>query len=738
MGDGFVGESRIQNKYGQVISVSPAKSGISGGNFRSGEPITIPSNWEDRENSIFLPSKTAGYCCFKEGIRETGGISQLRGKLPAIGKTLFDSHYGMVEYQHLHEVQGSSSLARPTIKGRSDSLDRARVSEIPGSHAPGSSLNPDYDRCVRRGLGGSIASSPSLGNLESGGKALFNELEGVESRVSHSDIFPRPSEGQICQGAFRQLHHGGLPEKAGFSGIPITLGTHKRHLSNVRGLEHFTVSPPPKRSSQRSGRQTVEKFNHSHGVESRQSNVLKALCHTGSTSSGSVRHKEQYPAPCVHFPLSRSGSSGLRCTQSGLGKLEVYIRLSPNSDLARGRLEVEHVHRDRVPDCPFLANRQLVPVAFGEVPSQLPSSSAPLAITDNIVRTSMVQSGGVFKPSRMETLNDAFVRQGFDQNAIDLMSREHKASTLTQYQGVWSKFLSYLQVRSISYDKVLLTTVFNFLAEQVKVNNRAFNTIGAYRCALKHPLFYTINLDIDSRHSESFMKGLYATKPTDRNSNFPLWSLSDLLEYLKGDPFEPLFQASWSNLTKKTYALILLSSGRRSSEVAAISRSSVIRGRYISLPWVKGFRAKYDSENFRPEDPSISKLISNVEGENLLCPVRAWRIFSLRRSTINCRRDNNECLWPLSQKSLNYMFSSLVKKARPFAGHADPIPIGTHQMKKFAASYCRFFMDGKDEILFRKMGCKSMTVLKKCYIRYVEPLSFTCVLPLGTLKATDG
>ena len=401
VGDGFVGESRIQNKYGQVISVSPAKSGISGGNFRSGEPITIPSNGEDRKNSIFLPSKTAGYFCFKEGIRETGGISQLRGKLPAIGKTLFDSHYGMVEYQHLHEVQGSSSLARPTIKGRSDSLDRARVSEIPGSHAPGSSLNPDYDRCVRRGLGGSIASSPSLGNLESGGKALFNELEGVESRVSHSDIFPRPSEGQICQGAFRQLHHGGLPEKAGFSGIPITLGTHKRHLSNVRGLEHFTVSPPPKRSSQRSGRQTVEKFNHSHGVESRQSNVLKALCHTGSTSSGSVRHKEQYPAPCVHFPLSRSGSSGLRCTQSGLGKLEVNIRLSPNSDLARGRLEVEHVHRDRVPDCPFLANRQLVPVAFGEVPSQLPSSSAPLAITDNIVRTSMVQSGGVFKPSRM-------------------------------------------------------------------------------------------------------------------------------------------------------------------------------------------------------------------------------------------------------------------------------------------------------------------------------------------------
>ena len=249
------------------------------------------------------------------------------------------------------------------------------------------------------------------------------------------------------------------------------------------------------------------------------------------------------------------------------------------------------------------------------------------------------------------------------------MSREHKASTLTQYQGVWSKFLSYLQVRSISYDKVLLTTVFNFLAEQVKVNNRAFNTIGAYRCALKHPLFYTINLDIDSRHSESFMKGLYATKPTDRNSNFPLWSLSDLLEYLKGDPFEPLFQASWSNLTKKTYALILLSSGRRSSEVAAISRSSVIRGRYISLPWVKGFRAKYDSENFRPEDPSISKLISNVEGENLLCPVRAWRIFSLRRSSINCRRDNNECLWPLSQKSLNYMFSSLVKKQGSCRSH---------------------------------------------------------------------
>ena len=57
------------------------------------------------------------------------------------------------------------------------------------------------------------------------------------------------------------------------------------------------------------------------------------------------------------------------------------------------------------------------------------------------------------------------------------------------------------------------------------------------------------------------------------SQEIPQWSLPLVLSFLKGAPFEPLEEASLENLTRKTGFLIVLDSGRRSSEVHSFSVS---------------------------------------------------------------------------------------------------------------------------------------------------------------------
>ena len=64
------------------------------------------------------------------------------------------------------------------------------------------------------------------------------------------------------------------------------------------------------------------------------------------------------------------------------------------------------------------------------------------------------------------------------------------------------------------------------------------------------------------------------------------------------------------------------------------------------------------------------------------------------------------------------------------------VPGGPHHLRKFAASYSWAFLIRslvQEKLLAHRMGCKSLSVLKRVYIREVPPLEFSCVFPLGTL-----
>ena len=87
----------------------------------------------------------------------------------------------------------------------------------------------------------------------------------------------------------------------------------------------------------------------------------------------------------------------------------------------------------------------------------------------------------------------------------------------------------------------------------------------------------------------------------------PMWDLTDLLQYLRSDMFEPLDKVAWPLLIQKV-SVLLLATSRRLKEIANLSRSfTTVNGRVI-LHWPKEFIAKNESQYFSAFEPSISRL----------------------------------------------------------------------------------------------------------------------------------
>ena len=101
-------------------------------------------------------------------------------------------------------------------------------------------------------------------------------------------------------------------------------------------------------------------------------------------------------------------------------------------------------------------------------------------------------------------------------------------------------FLEYLRENRIAHGEVGLPTVLEFLAYHGRVKQREYRTIAVYRCALKQPLKYRFNVDIDCPESVSFMRGFFNERPPARRAPTAEWGLSDLLGLLRCPPFEPL------------------------------------------------------------------------------------------------------------------------------------------------------------------------------------------------------
>ena len=517
------------------------------------------------------------------------------------------------------------------------------------------------------------------------------------------------------------------------AGFPRSFSSVSTNSGLVSSEEHCFSSHSPERGAQCAGGPGLPIRPNTVRVVPGPRNFLEDMQTLGHTSSGLVCHKGKQPVRrlCVSLPRQDSVVDGR--IKPGLERLGVNLPLPSLGPPTSGCSSSGNLQRNRLPDRSVVAHQTLVSSVSQEVQVSTPSSGEPSSVSIHDGRQGVLQPDQVLLPSRLGTVRKA-LRKKFSISVTEVIINRLKPGSKKNYQHHWSLFLSYLRDHNISDLDVTLSTVLEFLNFHATHKNRAYRTVAAYRCALVEPLKRALNLDINSLDSEWFMSGLYASNPP-RSAPMPVWKLSDLLEFLRTDRFEPLAEVAWTRCIQKALILILLATGRRIHEISFMAVAHKEKDGDIHFSWLPGFRPKWDSADFNPEPPSISPIDKELAGDDLLCPVRAWSIVRERRELVPGYEDA-QYFWNRPLLALTTFVRQVVKDSIQWKGVLQDLRIGPHQFKKLACSYALSYHVSSDEDkkrLIKKVGNKSIITIEKSYRNWVSPCTHAFVGPLGTV-----
>jgi integrase len=162
-------------------------------------------------------------------------------------------------------------------------------------------------------------------------------------------------------------------------------------------------------------------------------------------------------------------------------------------------------------------------------------------------------------------------------------------------------------------------------------------TIAGYRTAISHVLKSRSSLDVGN---DPHLKDLLANFERDTTrvrDPVPKWDLALVLHGLTQAPFEPLGACPLMFCTLKTVFLVTLASGKRRSEIHALTRKSLKRDELwetVTLAPEMSFIAKTELVNRgsgilrEVEIKALGPFLGHdMEEDRMLCPVRALRIY---------------------------------------------------------------------------------------------------------------
>ena len=728
---------RLQDKLGEVLSRTFPVGRVSRSDLGSSEISPLSSGGQEGVNKFKMPGDVPQDLGNEKRTGEPDGGFELRSYLHTAGSSASSSHTSLDESTHFSRAQRYPGPYRRGSPEVTDALDGSGFPKQSCSIAGPSSVPYSDDRCLPGRVVRCSPPSEDTGYLEGQCKLPFDELEGVKGCSPLSVGVSVSSKGQGCSGAVRQHHGYSLPETPGFSKTPPSSLSHFRNSSVLQGLEDKPSSSSSEGGTECTGGPGVSSFADCNGVVPGQDDLLLPGVPGPSFPCGLVRHKGKHSTTSLCVTLPRSSGGGLRRIQLRLGSLDIHLPDAPPQLSVRRGSAAPELSRKRSAGRPLLAIEGVVPSPSHSLPrcaSSSPCESVPLP--DDVEGSGDPPVQPLLEPSRMASMMKPMVEAGLSDQSVEVYRRAHRPSTQKQYQMSWGKFLRFLEVEKIPHSAITENVVINYLSHLLLSEDKAYRTIVNYKCALQTPLKLLFNVDLQrSAAVEFFLKGVFASAPPE-SAPMASWGLDHLLSYLASDVFEPLHAKSLLVITRKALCLVLLATGRRIDEVQHLSQllSWDESGELVTLHWVNKYVPKHYTKDFQPRLPVMERLSSDDMDELKLCPVRALQTY-LAKYNCSPRLLDKSPLWSQSTTELTQMFISTAVLARRCAGDMSDVPVGPHQMRKFAASYSAKMVhsSGLDmKILMDRMGCCSMSVLNRTYIHKVPCLSFKAVVPVGT------
>ena len=534
----------------------------------------------------------------------------------------------------LFEGVGGLASSRPVGQGVCSLVDPSRQCSKGGTSFQASPYHDPVHGRVHDRVGGLPRWPYSVGGVVRGAALGAHQRARDESCPSGSAVLSKDSAvpGGLC--GYGQLHSCRVSGEARRDQVSRLVCPCYPCPSSMSGNEADNLCQASSRQVECSGGYSFQAppagFN---GVATEPLNFRGNLSGLGQASHRPVRHFPEFSVADLRVSGSRPEGLGRGRSVSGLGR-DACLCVSSFQLGGQGATEVSGASLFPSADSSLMAEAAMVSgavvVSSGGASGSPPQSESPTAAS---VQDDALTSRDP-PPSRVEAISGGLAQAGFSEDVSARIARSIRSSSSAVYQSRWKIFCDWCVGREIDPIKASVQLIADFLLFLFEVRNLAPGTIAGYRTAIASVLSHHGRADVGTASSLSaLIRGFGLDRPRVRQLA-PQWNLALVLESLTRAPYEPLGSASLKFLTFKAVFLIALASGRRRSEIHALSsHPSCLRWSRnyaaVTLLTDPAFMAKNQVPGFKPEPIKIPSLAEAVaeEKDRLLCPCRALRFY---------------------------------------------------------------------------------------------------------------
>jgi hypothetical protein len=222
-------------------------------------------------------------------------------------------------------------------------------------------------------------------------------------------------------------------------------------------------------------------------------------------------------------------------------------------------------------------------------------------------------------------------------STVALICDAHRRSTARVYDRQWRAWVRWCRVNDVDPSKPSEADLANHLAYLAVDLSLSASTVRVRRSAIASTLAQMGVRGVGgSAWVADVIRGV-SQREARVPRRVPAWDLGVVLSFLQGSRFEPLSSAPLARVCVKTAFLVLLASGRRSSEVTALSGLdsdvALEADGSMSLRFLPEFQAK----NQRPGDRSpvilikpLAWILASNDPDLVNCPVRCLQVYRRR------------------------------------------------------------------------------------------------------------
>ena len=607
------------------------------------------------------------------------------------------------QYSSNDTDKGTSDSSSLVVDSTSEHIQRNVNSVI---HSTGNCL----DRRLNDGVGSTYEQQNGVWRVVRNHATPSYQHAGDDGSEECFASFPISSAQQTSSNQNGQFNSGDIHKPSRRDAVTQTVHVDMGDPSVVLSEQNIASGGPHTRQEEHFGRRSVQ------GAASYEDDRKESISEPGRSPLLSVRATEhrsvcnegQSQSDSVLFPISRSGSMGMRCVGSELDR-NVRLCVPPTNSSTKSAKESVAGDLCSTSCCSVLPKTVMAPSiigASGRISKKSPSVGKH---ADSAKRTGLSSRSKQSKANRLENFKGHNSPKKFSAKVERYILGSRRQSTRKMYDARFGIYKSWCTSRKISPYKTSVSQVADFLVYLHEDRQCKAGTIAGYRSAIAsiHQGWQNSTVSNNADLSK-LIKGIFNTSPNIKPL-LPNWDLPTVVWALCDFPFEPINSAEMKYVTWKTVFLVALASASRVSEIQALSvGKSHLRyetGGIRLLPNIQ-FLAKTQRLG-KPWTPVFIPEFNQFATDSrdlLLCPCRAIRMYIRRTENI---RSVSECLFltyqpgqsrPASKSTISRWTVSLIKFV--YERHNERLDsVRAHDTRRLATSWALFNGASVQEIM---------------------------------------